>query len=213
MIRQYLLAGLFTLLPLMVTLWILKGIFTALVGVFRGPLTWLAQQTHVPDPPAWGLALLSALATLLLLLLVGALVGNFIGRQVLDWLDELMITNTAHGRIGGEVAQRAWSPARLLQHFASRSHLVRLARINLARGHLPTPGVGDETMSPQKQHFGAVHALPVHDDPGGWRRHTYDVMIEPGPPGHLDVGEVQAHPLAVVDRSFAMQGPSHESTA
>lgn len=91
MIRKYLLAGLFTLLPLMVTLWILKGIFTALVGVFRVPLTWLAQQTHVPDPPAWGLALLSALATLLLLLMVGALVGNFIGRQVLDWIDELMM--------------------------------------------------------------------------------------------------------------------------
>jgi len=91
MIRKYLLAGLFTLLPLVVTLWILKAIFTALVGIFRGPLTWVAHQIHVPDPPTWGLALFSALATILLLLLVGALVGNFIGRQVLSWLDELML--------------------------------------------------------------------------------------------------------------------------
>ncbi|WLT33095.1 DUF502 domain-containing protein [Geothrix sp. PMB-07] len=91
MIRKYLLAGLFTLLPLVVTLWILKGIFTALIGIFRGPLTWLAHLIHVPDPPTWGLALFSALATVLLLLLVGALVGNFIGRQVLSWLDELMM--------------------------------------------------------------------------------------------------------------------------
>jgi uncharacterized membrane protein len=91
MIRKYLLAGLFTLLPLVVTLWILKGIFTALVGVFRGPLTWLAHLIHVPDPPTWALALFSALATILLLLVVGALVGNFIGRQLLDWLDELML--------------------------------------------------------------------------------------------------------------------------
>ncbi|MBI1752779.1 MAG: DUF502 domain-containing protein [Acidobacteria bacterium] len=91
MIRKYLLAGLFTLLPLVVTLWILKGIFTALIGIFRGPLTWLAHLVHVPDPPTWGLALCSALATGLLLLLVGALVGNFIGRQVLTWLDELMM--------------------------------------------------------------------------------------------------------------------------
>lgn len=91
MIRKYLLAGIITLLPLVVSLWILQGIFTALVGIFRGPLTWLAQQIHVPDPPTWSLALFSALATLLLLLLVGALVGNFIGRQVLAWLDEMMM--------------------------------------------------------------------------------------------------------------------------
>lgn len=91
MLRKYLLAGLFTLLPLVVTLWILKAIFTALVGIFRGPLTWVAHQIHVPDPPTWGLALFSALTTILLLLLVGALVGNFIGRQILSWLDELML--------------------------------------------------------------------------------------------------------------------------
>lgn len=91
MIRKYLLAGLFTLLPLVVTLWILKAIFTTLVDIFRGPLTWLSHQIHVPDPPTWGLALFSAMATLFLLLLVGALVGNFVGRQVLSWLDEVML--------------------------------------------------------------------------------------------------------------------------
>jgi uncharacterized membrane protein len=91
MIRKYLVAGIFTLLPLVVTLWILEGIFTALVGIFRGPLTWASHQIHVADPPTWGLALCSALATVLLLLLVGALVGNFMGRQLLTWLDELMM--------------------------------------------------------------------------------------------------------------------------
>lgn len=91
MIRKYLLAGLFTLLPMVVSLWILKGIFTALVGIYRVPLTWLAHQIHMPDPPTWGLALFSALTTLVLLLLVGALVGNFIGRQLLTWLDDLMM--------------------------------------------------------------------------------------------------------------------------
>jgi uncharacterized membrane protein len=91
MIRKYLLAGVFTLLPLVVTLWILRGIFSALVDVSRGPLTWLAHLGHMPDPPTWGLALFSALATVLLLLLVGALVGNFVGQQVLSWLDELML--------------------------------------------------------------------------------------------------------------------------
>jgi uncharacterized membrane protein len=91
MIRKYLLSGVFTLLPLVVTLWILRGISTALNDIFREPLTWLAHQIHVPDPPTWGLALFSALVTLLLLLVVGALVGNIIGRQLLAWLDELMM--------------------------------------------------------------------------------------------------------------------------
>ena len=91
MIRKYLLTGLFTLLPLVVTVWILKAIFTALVGIFRGPLTWLARVLAVPDPPFWGLALVSALATLVALVIVGALVGNYVGRQLLAWLDELMM--------------------------------------------------------------------------------------------------------------------------
>ena len=91
MIRKYLLAGVFTLLPMVVTAWILKGIFMSLVDIFRLPLTLIAHQIHVPDPPTWALALFSALTTLLLLLLVGALVGNFVGRQVLVWLDDLMM--------------------------------------------------------------------------------------------------------------------------
>ena len=92
MIRKYLLAGLFTLLPMVVTLWILKAIFTALVGVFREPLTWAAHLARVPDPPTWALALFSALTTVVLLMVVGALMGNFIGRQLLAWLDELMMS-------------------------------------------------------------------------------------------------------------------------
>lgn len=91
MIRKYLLAGLFTLLPMVVTIWILKGLFNALVDVFRLPLTLLAHQMQVPDPPFWALALFSALATLLMLLLAGALVGNFIGRRILGWLDQAML--------------------------------------------------------------------------------------------------------------------------
>jgi uncharacterized membrane protein len=91
MIRKYLLAGLFTLLPMVVTLWILKGIFNALVGIFRGPMTLLAHAIQVPDPPTWALALFSAVATLVLLVMVGFLMGNFLGRQLLDWLDDLMM--------------------------------------------------------------------------------------------------------------------------
>lgn len=91
MIRKYLLAGLFTLLPLVVTLWILLAIFRGLVGIFREPMTWLVHLLSLPDLPYWALALISALTTIGMLVLVGALMSNFAGRQLMDWLDELML--------------------------------------------------------------------------------------------------------------------------
>lgn len=91
MVRKYLLAGFFTLLPSVVTIWILKAIFDALVTIFDGPANLVSHSLGLPSLPYWGLALVSALATLLLLFLVGALVGNFIGVQLLNWLDELAL--------------------------------------------------------------------------------------------------------------------------
>ena len=91
MFRRYLLAGFFTLLPAAVTFWILRAIFDALVTIFEGPTNWLSQTLGLPTPPYWELAAASGLATLLLLFVVGALVGNFVGVQVLSWLDELVM--------------------------------------------------------------------------------------------------------------------------
>lgn len=105
MIRKYLLAGLFTLLPMVVTVWLLKGIFSALTNVFAVPLTWLGRALGLPDPPFWVLALCSAAATLLLLILVGMLVGNFIGRQLLYWLDELMLSVPVVKSVYGSIKQ------------------------------------------------------------------------------------------------------------
>ena len=91
MIRRYLIAGLFTLLPLVVTVWILKGIFSTLVGIFEKPLTLAFHMVRLGDPPGWALVILSAAATFLLLMIAGALVGNLVGRQLLAWTDELML--------------------------------------------------------------------------------------------------------------------------
>jgi uncharacterized membrane protein len=91
MIRKYLLAGFFTLLPSVVTLWILKAIFDTLVNLFDGPTVWAAVRLGLEPPPYWELAVVSALVTLLLLFVVGALVGNFVGRQLLGWLDDLAL--------------------------------------------------------------------------------------------------------------------------
>ena len=91
MIRRYLLAGFFTLLPAAVTLWILKAIFDGLVTMSRTPAAWTSQHFGLSMPPYWQLAIISAAGTLGVLFLVGALVGNFVGMQVLSWLDELVM--------------------------------------------------------------------------------------------------------------------------
>jgi len=90
LIRRYLAAGLFTLLPLVVTLWLLKAIFSGLVDIFRAPLTWMSLSLGMGVPPYWELALASALTTVLLLFITGLLVGNLLGRQLLVLLDEVM---------------------------------------------------------------------------------------------------------------------------
>lgn len=91
LLRRYLFAGLFTLLPLAVTIWLLRWIFSTLVGVFQKPLSWLFAQGGLPQPPFWVLGLASLLGLAALLIGVGALVGNFVGRQLLVWLDEAML--------------------------------------------------------------------------------------------------------------------------
>ncbi len=91
MTRRWIIAGLLTLLPLVVTVWILKSVFSFLVGIYQVPFTWASNHMGFGDPPFWVLAILSAITTVLLLALVGALVGNFVGRQLLTWLDDVML--------------------------------------------------------------------------------------------------------------------------
>jgi uncharacterized membrane protein len=90
MIRKYFIVGCFTLLPLVVTVWIVKAIFTILVDAFREPLTWASFQMDLKPPIYWEIALVSALGTALIVLMVGFLMGNFLGKQLVAWLDEIM---------------------------------------------------------------------------------------------------------------------------
>jgi uncharacterized membrane protein len=90
MIRKYLIVGCFTLLPLVVTVWIVRAIFSILVDAFREPLTWASLQMELKPPAYWEIALASAVGTILIVLLVGMLMGNFMGKQLLAWLDEVM---------------------------------------------------------------------------------------------------------------------------
>ncbi len=90
MIRKYFIVGCFTLLPLVVTVWIVKAIFTILVDAFREPLTWASLQMEMKPPVYWEIALASALGTAVIVLVVGFLMGNFLGKQLVAWMDEIM---------------------------------------------------------------------------------------------------------------------------
>lgn len=90
MIRKYFIVGCFTLLPLVVTVWIVKAIFTILVDAFRDPLTWASLQMDMKPPVYWEIALASAVGTAAIVLLVGVLMGNFLGKQLVAWMDEIM---------------------------------------------------------------------------------------------------------------------------
>jgi uncharacterized membrane protein len=89
-IRKHLIVGCFTLLPLVVTVWVMRAIFSVLVDAFREPLTWASLQMDLQPPAYWQIALFSAAGTILILLIVGVLMGNFLGKQLLTWLDEIM---------------------------------------------------------------------------------------------------------------------------
>ena len=94
-------------------------------------------------------------------------------------------------------------PAGLLETLTCGSLRNGLTRVDPARRELPAPGVGDEPVPPDHQD------APLHDDErrrrlGGNAGH---MVVEAIPRRRLDVDEAQRHPLGVIDRPFAVNGP------
>lgn len=92
MIRKRLLSGFFFILPLGVTVWFLKTIFHLLIEIFHGPLLWVARVINIAPPNYWQQAVFSILAMGCLLFVIGVLIQNFFGRQLLNWIDTLMLS-------------------------------------------------------------------------------------------------------------------------
>ena len=95
-LRQLFVTGLVILLPLIITLWVL-GILFGLVRRVSTPLIFKALELlRVPllDDPAfstYGVPLIGIVLTLLLVLLVGVLATNFLGRRVVEAFDRIMM--------------------------------------------------------------------------------------------------------------------------
>ena len=85
-LRRWLLAGLLVLLPLMITIWIINWIIGTLDQTLQIlPLQWqpdLLLGIHVPG--------FGALLALVIVLVIGAVTSNFIGRRLMGWWDSLL---------------------------------------------------------------------------------------------------------------------------
>ena len=85
-IRKWLLAGLLVIVPVAITIWVLDWIVSTLdKTLLILPVEWRPDRIlgfHVP-----GFGVLLALAVLLV---VGALASNFLGRKLVDWSDLLL---------------------------------------------------------------------------------------------------------------------------
>jgi uncharacterized membrane protein len=85
-IRRWLLAGLLVLVPLAITFWVLNWIVGTLDQTLQIlPVDWHPDQVlghHVP-----GFGVLLALA---IVLIIGAVTSNFLGRKLVGWWDALL---------------------------------------------------------------------------------------------------------------------------
>ena len=85
-LRRWLLAGLLVLVPLIITVWVLNWVITTLDQTLQIlPAAWQPDRLlgiHVP-----GFGVLLALA---IVLVIGGVASNFLGRKLVSWWDALL---------------------------------------------------------------------------------------------------------------------------
>ena len=95
-LRRLFLTGLVIVLPLVITVWLLRLLFSLVHGVSTPFILRILRFLRLPlvDDPAFSTYLAPVIgvsATLVLILMVGALTTNFLGRRVLSSFDRLML--------------------------------------------------------------------------------------------------------------------------
>ncbi|MDZ7371791.1 MAG: DUF502 domain-containing protein [candidate division KSB1 bacterium] len=89
-LRKTLTAGLFSLVPIVVTAWIVIRLFLWLDGLLNEPVSRLLSPIIWPNEPVRTIPGVGIPALLLVLLLTGMAARNFVGRMVLRWSDRLL---------------------------------------------------------------------------------------------------------------------------
>jgi uncharacterized membrane protein len=80
-IRKYLITGILTLLPLIITIYVTKFVFEFIDGILE-PLIVLKFGRQIPG--------IGFFLTLLLILLTGLTMSNYLGRRIITWLENLV---------------------------------------------------------------------------------------------------------------------------
>ncbi|HVB09712.1 MAG TPA: DUF502 domain-containing protein [Bacillota bacterium] len=78
LLRRYFVAGMLTLLPMAITLYVAFRLFVFLDGLL-GPAVFAVSGYHIPGA--------GLVATLAIVTLTGAVVSNFLGRHLIVWID------------------------------------------------------------------------------------------------------------------------------
>ncbi len=85
-VRKWFFAGLLVLVPLAITIWLLEWAISSLdKTLLLLPKAWQPDNLLGMHIPGFGVIL-----TLVVLLLVGALVSNFLGKRIVGWWDALL---------------------------------------------------------------------------------------------------------------------------
>ncbi|MDI9332905.1 MAG: DUF502 domain-containing protein [Cytophagales bacterium] len=85
-LRKWFFAGLLVLVPLAITIWLLEWAISSLdKTLLLLPQTWQPDNWLGVHIPGFGVIL-----TLVVLLSVGALVSNFLGKRIIGWWDALL---------------------------------------------------------------------------------------------------------------------------
>jgi uncharacterized membrane protein len=85
-LRRWLLAGLLVLLPLMITIWVLNWIISTLDQTLQIlPAYWQPDFLLGVHIPGFGVLL-----ALVIVMVIGAITSNFLGRRLMYWWDSLL---------------------------------------------------------------------------------------------------------------------------
>jgi uncharacterized membrane protein len=100
-LRKWIFAGLLVIVPLAITIWVLDWIVGTLdQTLFILPAAWHPDRLLGFHVPGFGVVL-----TLAILLVVGAVTSNFIGRKLVQWGDAVLVRIPVVRSIYGSVKQ------------------------------------------------------------------------------------------------------------
>ncbi|OGS32562.1 MAG: hypothetical protein A2474_00080 [Elusimicrobia bacterium RIFOXYC2_FULL_34_12] len=89
--KKYFFTGLVIILPFFLTIYIIWIVFK-IVGTFFTPaITKIFESNVAIKIPSFAIVLISAVATLFLIWLIGILASNFIGKQLIQWAENLLL--------------------------------------------------------------------------------------------------------------------------